>query len=727
MVGDSPRLRLTILGVVGLSLFAALFARLWYLQVIGTEEFQLAAAVQNTRTQPIEAPRGRIFDAQGRVVVDNRVALIVTLDPEKLALADDPDDVLERLATALTRFHERTKAADLRDRLADPRYNEVETRPVALDVSDELEVYLVERTEQFPGVEVRRETVRFYPYGSVASHLTGYVGRISAEEFEERSADEDAAKPYAADHSIGKTGIERVYEEELRGTPGVRVVEVDARGQTIRTLDYQPPVPGNDLQLTVDIDVQAATEAALARGLEDSRARPPQGRNPTHTAPAGSIVVVDPSDGSLVAMASYPTYDNSDFVGGISSARYAELLGDESTDDPFTNRALSGQYAPGSTFKLITAYAAMRDGLIDEHTSRSETLVYQAMGCAGGEQCYFGSPGATGVSNVNVQSALRVSSNTFFYWLGDRYWVEEGLNRTGIQEAAEDLGLGAPTGIPLPFEQGGWVPTPERKAQRHEQNPEAFPYGEWYSGDNIITSIGQGDVLVTPLQLANAYATFANRGVRHEPRVVARVLRPGADPANPGDVLREFEPVVAVDLAIPDHIWQPMHRGLAGVTSEQGGTARSAFEGFDHAGWPVGGKTGTASVQGRADTALFVGYGPAPAPRYAVAVVLEEAGFAGSNAGPVARWLFDLFSGQVPVPPAARVDVPMPPPECPPPPDDEADAAPTTTSTTPPGNNPLAPPPCEAPDEVDPDRLGDPDGPVDADPTGGDAAVGEVP
>ncbi len=656
MALDSQRLRLSVLGIVALSLFCALFARLWYLQVIGTEEYQLAAAVQNTREIWVEAPRGRILDADGRVLVDNRISTVVTVDPVRLSrlTGEEADAMWLHLAEELTASGQPTKVAELRERMEDPQYSPVEPKPVAVDVNEELEIYLTERRDQFPAVEVRREPVRAYPYGPVAAHVLGYVGRINEDELREKMGTPerrvDTDKPYQPNDEIGKTGVEKVYEDRLRGVPGVRTIEVDARGEPIRTLSYEPPVPGNDVQLTIDLDVQLLAESALLRGLEEARGTPARGGNQANAAPAGSTVVIDPRTGGVLAMASYPSYDPEEFVNGISPERYEELLGDEASEDPFTNRALSGQYAPGSTFKLITAYAALRDGLISSGDWYTDGGTYVAQGCAtGAEACTFTSPGAVG--SVNVELALTRSSDVFFYWLGDRYWVEDGVNRTGIQDAAEEFGLHAETGIPLPYEATGFVPTPERKQQRHDENPEAFPYGEWYSGDNINMSIGQGDVLVTPLQLANAYATFANHGTLHAPNIAVRVLRSGGDPEDPADVVEELRPRILRQLEIPDAtIWQPMYQGFLGVTSRDGGTVEASFTGWDHISWPIAGKTGTAEVEGKADTSVFVGFGPGTDPGYVVSVVLEESGFGAEAAAPVARWILEPLAGQAPMP-----------------------------------------------------------------------------
>lgn len=656
---DSPRLRLSILGIVALSLFAALFARLWYLQVVGTEEYQLAAEVQNTRQISVEAPRGRIIDLQGRVMVENQNSIVVTLDPTELADADERETMLLGLAEELTISGQPTKVEDLETALADPQYGPLEPVPVAKDVSEELEVFLLERAAEFPAVDVRREAVRNYPYGDLAAHILGYVGRINEDEYTEKmgTADEpvETEKPYEANDHIGKTGVERTYEDDLRGTPGIRTVEVDARGEIIRTVSYQPPEPGNDLQLSVDVDIQTLAEAALEEGLNQARARPPEGNNPRNQSPAGAVVVQNPRNGSLLAMASYPTYSPEEFIGGISSERYEELLGADAASDPFTNRAIAGQYAPGSTFKLITAYAALKNGLIGEYTPYyDDDGVYEAQGCEVDiEACEYNQPGGASGS-VDVERAITVSSDTFFYWLGDRFWVESGAPNNGIQDAAEELGLHEPTGVPLPFEQSGWIPTQERKQERTEENPEAFPFGEWYSGDNIITAIGQGDVLVTPLQLSNAYSTFANRGTRYEPAVAWRILEPGGDPSDPESVVEVIQPEVTAELDMPDNVWNPMNRGFGGVPVS--GTAAGAFAGWNHNSWPVSGKTGTAQVDGKADTAVFAAWGPTDDPQYTVVVFLEESGFGSDSAAPVARWILEPLSGQSELQPATTIE-----------------------------------------------------------------------
>lgn len=656
MDSESPRLRLSILGIVVFSLFAALFARLYYLQIMDTEQGEVEAAANRVRTIQEEAPRGRILDAKGRILVDNRTSLVVTIDQNALKdlKKDQRDSVILRVAEQLTKSGIPTKVAAIERRLADPQYSPLEPVPVAIDVPEDLQVFLAERADEFPGVQVRRESVRKYPEGSLAAHVVGYVGRISQEELTDKMGTKEdpkpVAKPYAPDSDVGKTGVEATFEDDLRGTPGIRHVEVDAKGKIVRDIPeaYQRPVPGNDVQLTIDIDVQRVTETKLADQLESARG----GYNRDGTvarAPAGSAVVLDPRNGHVVALASYPTYDPTEFVNGISSDRYDQLR--DSPDHPLTNRTIQGLYAPGSTFKLVTATAALSKGMITGSSSFNDTGSFQV-----GNRTFHNAESAVN-GYVNLPRAITVSSDVYFYWLGARFWNERAQVGDGIQETAKAYGFGAATGVQLPSELAGMIPDPALKQQRHDANPTAFPEGKWYPGDNVNLAIGQGDVLVTPLQLANAYATFASQGVLHRPTIVLRVLKPGADAGDPAldtcdvtaptcAVVRRIDPVEAGHVDLPSNVYDPIHQGLGGVTTDRGGTATHTFEGFDQRTWPIEAKTGTAQVNGKADNSLFVAFGPANDPQYVAAAVLEESGFGADAAGPVVRGIFEQVSGQ---------------------------------------------------------------------------------
>lgn len=648
---ESPRLRMSVLGIVALSLFGALFARLLYLQVMAAPEFQVEAQANRVRKVSEEAPRGRILDAKGRVLVDNRTSLVVTVNPHDLASVDGRDGLLLNLARVLTDGGVPTKVSTIERRLNDRQFNPLQPVPVAVDVPESLYLYLSERADEFPSVEVQRRTVRTYPYGSAAAHVLGYVGRISQEELATKQGGKDdartIAKPYEPDSEIGKTGVESTYEDDLRGTPGIRTIEIDARNRPVRTVDYQPPQRGNDVQLTIDVDVQLAAEKALADELESLRGGRQRDGKPTK-APAGSVVVTDPRNGSIVAMASYPTYNPEEFVNGISSERYAQLTGGAQAD-PFTNRAIQGLYAPGSTFKPVTATAALNTGMITPQTSYVDNGSYKV----GNITVYNAGREAHGP--VNLQRSLTVSSDVFYYWLGDRFWRERDSFGNGIQDTAHAYGLGSATGVPLPGEAGGLIPDPETKKRRHDKNPQAFPEGNWYSGDNVNLAIGQGDVLVTPLQLAGVYATIANGGTVYQPQVVARVLTPLADPWDPATVVRVIQPVVRSNVDLPPGTRDPIVTGLKGVTASHEGTAFGPFQGFDLRGFPVVGKTGTAQVSGKADTSVFAAFGPADSPGYAVAAVLEESGFGADAAAPVVRRVFESITGQTPTLPGSAL------------------------------------------------------------------------
>lgn len=635
MTSASPRLRLSILGIVALSLFGALFARLWYLQVMAAPQFEVQAQANRVREVTEKPPRGRILDAKGRVLVDNRTSLVVTINPHDLESVEDRDALLLDLARVLTRAGVPTKVATIERRLNDRQFNPLQPIPVAVDVPEELYLYLSERTDEYPSVEVRRETVRTYPYGAVAGNVLGYVGRISQEEYEAKSQSNDGYEP---DSDIGKSGVEKSFEDQLRGITGVRTVEIDASNRPVGTIRYVPPQQGNDIQLTIDIDVQIAAEQALAAQLESLRGRF-QRDGTLMKAPAGSVVVLDPRNGDVIAMASYPSYNPEEFVNGISTERYQELVGG-SDADPLTNRTIQGLYAPGSTFKPITAIAALDAGMITEFSSYVDPGYYDV----GTLRVY--NAGKRPYGAVDVRRSLTVSSDVYYYWLGDRFWRERDTYGDGIQQTARAFGLGAVTGIDLPGEAAGLIPDPEVKARRHEENPEAFPEGTWYGGDNVNVAIGQGDVLTTPLQMANVYATIANGGTVYRPRIVARVLRPRADAGDSASVVFEVAPEVSGTVDLSESVRQPIFDGLTGVITHPEGTAYLPFQGFDFTNFAVAGKTGTAQVNGKADTSIFAAIAPAGTPTYAVAAFLEESGFGSDAAVPVVRRVFEAITGQ---------------------------------------------------------------------------------
>ncbi len=675
MTDDLPRFRLRIIGVISISLFVALIARLWYLQVLNTEVAEQRASANVFRTVRDPGPRGRIFDANGNIVVDNKVVTVVRIDKvvwerafPKRKKPTERRATITKLAVEISRSGRLTKVTDL-ERTID-NAAPLEKVTVAVDVDRDLLLYIGERPDEFPGVAIGQALVRDYPYGNLAAHALGYVGRISGPEY---TSLKSSTKAYGPDDDIGKTGVEKIFEDELRGTPGTSVYEVDSSERIIREVTERriDPKPGNDVWLTIDIDLQQLVEQELAAALDAARLQTK--RNPTDsdiTAPAGGAVVLDPRNGAVRAMASYPTYSPKDFVGGISQTKY-QTLTNIASFSPLTNRVTEGQYAPGSTFKLLTAYAAVDGNFMGQ--GRLPTIAAREFDngifnlatfdkCEG-ERCVFtnslaanGKP--TTNTEVDLQKSLTVSSDTYYYKIG----AEIGLNKNdrAIQTAAERFGLGRVTGIQLPGEASGFIPDKVLKKERHDKNPTAFPFGIWTTGDNVNLAVGQGDVLVTPLQLANAYATFANDGHLFAPNIASHVK------ALDGRVVRQFEPRELETITMNEAARQPILEGLLGVTSYRDpvsgaqGTAYGAFNdvGFDFAQWPIAGKTGTAEVDKKADTALFVAFGPAPdptkpntagvAPRYAMVVVLEQSGFGGANAAPVVANVFSkVFNNRV--------------------------------------------------------------------------------
>ncbi len=619
---DSTSLRLGILGIVVLSLFATMLARLWYLQVLAAPGLKAEARENSVRLVYTEAPRGKILDRNGDVIVENRIVPTVVVERKA---ADENPDLVPKLASLLGR-----PQIDLERRLQDERFSLFRPVPVADDIPKEKVVYLRENPGEFPGVSVVQIAQRAYPHGRLASHLLGFVGEINDTELASRRT-----QGYRGGDTIGKSGVELAYEAELRGEPQVEKLQVDSQGRVLRSLGIQPAVPGRDVQLTIDIKVQALAEESLRQGLETARQTWDNEQLKRYLAPAGSVVVQDPGDGAILAMASYPDYEPTEFVNGISTARFGEL-NDPANHYPLNNRAIQGVYAPGSTFKMITALAGLGREVIAANTTIEDrgSLVV-------GDRSFRNAFG-TAHGTVNLSRAMAVSSDVYFYLLGEK--LDTPRKPFPIPEAARSLGFGRVTGIELPFEAAGWVPDPDNKKKRNEENPDAFPFGDWYTGDNVNLAIGQGDLVVTPLQLANAYSTFANGGTEWVPRVGGAVRDVVAGTAE------TIRPQQATRVEIPSAHREAILHGLQRAVSSEEGTGSAAFAGFPLTQFPVAGKTGTAEVDRKQDTALFVGFGPADSPRYVVAAVMEEAGLGSSAAAPVVRRIFDGLFGNPPRP-----------------------------------------------------------------------------
>jgi penicillin-binding protein 2 len=620
---ETARVRLTIVAVVVVCLFGALFARLWYLQVMWAPQAQAAAQSNGVRLVFDQAPRGRILDRNGAVMADNRVteAITISRDTANRNLA-----VVGRIAALLG-----LTAADVQHKLSDKRFSPYVPVPIALDVDMAKIVYVREHQTDFPGVEAKPVAERSYPNGPLAANVLGYIGQISDKELVTRKK-----LGYQNGDQMGQSGVESAYESDLRGQPGVTRLQVDAKGRVLGVIGYQPPVQGHDVWLTIDINAQKLAEDSLNKGLAVSRQHSdPKIGGGLFKAPAGSAVVLDPRDGSVLALATNPTYNPNDFVNGISTDKYNGYLNDP--NHPLSDRTIQGLYAPGSTFKMVTAVAGLGAGVINPNTYFDDTGGLKV------GQTFFKNDNGQIYGFVNLPEAITVSSDAYFYKVGATLW--EGRAKFGVdalQNVARQFGFGAPTGFPLPNELSGRVPDQASRAKEHAQYPQLFPEGGWFTGDNVNTAVGQGEVAVTPLQLANAYATFANGGTLWAPRIVLKTTD------QTGKVIQQLQSTPKGHVTLQPQWRAAMLAGFKGVTSEQAGTARGAFIGFPLGQHPVAGKTGTAQVTGKQATSVFTSFAPADDPTYVVDAFLEQAGYGAESAAPVVRRIYEGLFGMTP-------------------------------------------------------------------------------
>lgn len=706
---DTSRLRLRVLGVVAFSLFVALFGRLWYLQALESEQFEVTAQANISRSIRTQAPRGQILDRNGQVLVENRLSTVVTINRDAHvqslenmgfdtvdARSEFRSEMFGDLARELSQSGQLTKISDLERAFDDPSFLDFDDIPIARDVDEELLIFIGERPGRYPGVAVDQDVVRSYPFGNTAAHILGYVGSITGNELENKADlylidDPESADPadriqdpdgkqYRSNDEIGKQGIEAFFEDDLRGVPGTREFTVDNFENLVETISVVEPRRGSDVQLTIDIDLQVRLEFELKRALDLARLQEAPPDEAPFNAPAGAAVILDPRDGSVLAMASYPTFDPGDFIDGISQAQFDEL-NDPLAQQPLLNRAISEIYPAASTFKPFTAIAAeVYDVFGWEYVEEwnvptSDPGFWDLVSCnqdfsgdvagALASGCRKRNAGDAQLEGVDLQHSITFSSDTYYYKIGEAFWIasDDEVNPEGIQDVARDFGFGSQLGLQLGGESSGLIPDAALMAQRFEESPDLFLRGDWGPGDNTDLAIGQGAVAVTPLQLANAYATLANGGTVFSPNIAQAVIPPEGDDSDP----IEFGPRVLRETEVPASIEQEILDGLLGVTIQEGtditrpgGTAFDAFNepdkggiDFDLINWPVAGKTGTAEVTGRADNSMFVGFGPSGSrsfgtslnePEFVIAVILEESGFGSRQAAPMVARLFDAIA-----------------------------------------------------------------------------------
>ena len=653
--------RFWVFGVVVLSLMGTLLGRLGQVQLTDHEDHLAAAATVNTRVVVEPALRGRILDRTGTPLVDNTSEAVVTIERAALLDADDGGRALvQQVAAALrlpvAQVWGRTQPCGTQGAPPPPvcwNGSPFEPVPVAAGVDPAIALGLLERPEDFPGVDVAARPVRDYPSRARAgaAHVLGYLTRADAE-------DVKAGQGAVGDSDlVGRSGLEEQYDRVLRGTPGRTTVAVDPRGVVTGQLSAVAPVPGRDVLTHLDVRVQAAAEIALTDAVRAARGR-------GEKADAGAAVVLDVTTGGVVAAASYPAYDPAVWTGGITERELAALT-DPQAGTPLVSRVTSAAFAPASTFKVVSLPAAVEAG-----NALGGTYPCTSSYRIGNRE--FRNFESRAYGRIGLREALVVSCDTVFYDFAYRSWqaqgglAAKGDRRDPFIAAAKDFGLGVRTGIDLPGEQTGRVPSREWKQQQWEQAREdtcarartGYPEVaatdgaraaylrslarencqtgfQFRAGDAANFSIGQGDMTVTPLQMARVYAAIANGGTLWTPQVASGFRQAG------GGALEAVPPHRDGSVGLSPTMLRFLQDALVGVVTE--GTAKAAFAGFPLGHWPVAGKTGTAEVFGRGDTSWFVSYAPATKPRYAVAVVVAQGGTGGETAAPAARHIHDTL------------------------------------------------------------------------------------
>ena len=675
--------RLTALAIVAGVLLSTLSARMWFMQAVQAEDNETVVLAVRTRTIRLLPERGRIFDSKGRVVADNKRILTATIDRGVLKDPIDRLEMFQRLSGPLEMPIEA-----LFKRYEDKRFGPLEALPLKEDVSEETALFLAERIEDYPGIYIREEWKRNYPFGAVGSHVVGYIGAILP-----KTLAYYKSIGYDPNERVGGYGVEQSYEPILRGTPGYVRFEVNAQGKLLRMIERVEPIVGNDLHLSIDMGLQQFTEQALEtqlvlrRRVEAGNVRLPDGTlDPlfpdavVYKAPAGSVVVMNHDTGQVMAMASYPRFDNRWFAGGVSSNKFAQVF--PQTDDPdlsvLVNRAISGRYNLGSSFKPFVAYAALNTGqlpggasyaLDDRGTYKLESIPDDR--CQQGVKCVFrnavcrasGSPCRYG--SVTVEDALAVSSDAFFYKIGEQILTERGYKPI-LEEQVRLFGFGSPTNIDLPNEFAGTIPSKALKKRMADIGAISKESGKaYYVGDQILFSIGQGLLSATPMQVASAYGVLGSGGKLFTPHVVQQVLAPGTPDKTPGvadltlsSVVESFdaqEPVATLDMS-GDRL-APIVRGMARVITGPGvnfdyyhkTTGELLFKGYPYNVLPIAGKTGTAQGFGNLpwnDSSAFGAFSLDPLQPYSAFAYLEKAGYGSQAAAPVVKCVFMALAGR---------------------------------------------------------------------------------
>jgi penicillin-binding protein 2 len=623
--------RLAVLGFLTLAVFAALFLRLWALQVLSGDRYLAQANDNRVRTLSLQAARGAILDRNGHVLVRNTPGTRVELWPADLPKSWPAERKELRALSMVTGVSVQEMLKSLREHAADP------LTPVVVQSGlhyDQI-YYLSEHAADFPGVHLAESELRKYPHQSLAAQVLGYVGQISPEQYKRlrRSG-------YQPSDAIGQAGIESAYDTYLRGRDGKAELTVDSRGRPKSAPRVQAwPQPGDTLRLTLDINLQRAAERALTYGIHLAHAN----LDGQH-ADGGAIVALDPRDGAILAMASNPTYQPSVFSGRKDPAKLDRVIGKQAVEAnyPGLNRAIDARYPPGSTFKPVTALAAMQEGLMRPYDEIQCQPVYTAY------QEPFKNWTPLIDQPMDLMTALTESCDTYFYELGRRFYVLRADRGHPLQSWANRFGLGEPTGVDIGPETAGLVPTPEWRCQTYGGPPCNTVDRTWKPGYSIQLAIGQGQLLVTPLQMARVYAMIANGGKLVTPHLADDVETSGPT-GKPQRVLRRFgaQPAQQTDV---DPTWLSyVQRGLEEATHSPLGTSYGVFGNFKV---DIAGKTGSAEKNVQLPgypapvnltQSWWCGFGPYKSPSIVVCAVIENGGHGGEAAAPAALKVFEQY------------------------------------------------------------------------------------
>lgn len=600
------RNRIVGVGIFAGGVLATLLARLWSMQLVSSDEYAQEAESNRTRTVTTAAPRGRILDRNGVELVTNRPSLTVTADPD----VNDDEIEVQLLANLIG-----MPSAAIRRKIQNQSEGAQSRRTVAIDVSRRVVAYIEEHPHLFNGIEIEERSQRLYPLGSLAAHVLGYTGTITQAMLDGEGVTEGQSFiSYHAGDTVGQSGIEYQYESVLQGVRGEQTVYVDADGRVLSYASGIDARSGSDVMLTLDVEIQRAAEESLELRIANSR------NAGNHDCRAGSVVAFDVTNGEIIALASYPTYTPNVFIGGISNDDWAMLQSDDGAY-PLMNRAIAGQYPSASTIKPLSTFAAMNYGIADATSGYYCSGYWTGFGDAYGQYCWE----HNGHGGINLQGGITYSCDVVFYEIGKAFFYSN--EPEGLQATYRRWGLGEAVGIDIPGEAIGRVPDAEWKWNYFTWASDDAR--SWQGGDTTNLVIGQGDLLVTPLQMASVYAGIATRGTTYRPHLLKSVRSVTGN----GTVI-DYDPHVARKVNESNDAFALVQAGLEGVIYEESEAQASHFTNMVER---VAGKTGTAERAGETATGWFVAYVPADEPKYVIASVIEQGGFGSTNAMYVVR------------------------------------------------------------------------------------------